>query len=132
MGPIAVVLDHTTATALHDPKDACNEAVAAFYVQASGGLGALYAPVLSLTAGDTERPGLLAYIDGLRFIKIEPFDTAAALTATGLLHAGHPWPAVHAIHAARPSATFPAGRFLLTLEPELYEGTGVQAVHPNK
>ncbi|WP_055631358.1 hypothetical protein [Streptomyces griseoruber] len=132
MGPIAVVLDHTTATALHDPKDPHNEAVAAFYVQASGGLGTLYAPVLSLTAGDLERPGLLAYIDGLRFIQIEPFDTTAGLTATGLLHAGHSWAAVHAIHAARPSATFPAGRFLLTLTPELYEGTGVQAVHPDQ
>ncbi|MFJ1847051.1 hypothetical protein [Streptomyces sp. NPDC088146] len=132
MGPIAVVLDHTTATALHDPKDPYNEAVAAFYVQASGGLGTLYAPVLSLTAGDTERPGLLAYVHGLRFITIEPFDTTAALTATELLHSGHPWAAVHAIHAARPSADFPSGRFLLTLTPELYEGTGIQAVHPDQ
>ncbi|MGW2696640.1 hypothetical protein [Streptomyces sp. NPDC001296] len=132
MGQIAVVLDHTSATALHDPKDPYNEAVAAFYVQASGGLGSLYAPVLSLTAGDTERPGLLAYIDGLRFVMVEPFDTEAAVTATGLLRAGHSWAAVHAIHAARPSANFPTGRFLLTLTPELYEGTGVQAVHPDE
>ncbi|MFF2009463.1 hypothetical protein ACFVWY_10370 [Streptomyces sp. NPDC058195] len=89
-----------TTTALHDPKDPHNEAVAAFYVQASGGLSTLYAPVLSLTTGDTERPGLPAYIQGLRFITIEPFDIAAALTATELLHTGHPWAAVHAIHAA--------------------------------
>ncbi|MFE9933583.1 hypothetical protein [Streptomyces sp. NPDC005533] len=131
MGPTAVVLDDTTATALQDPKDPYNEAVAAFYVQASGGLGTLYAPVLSLTAGDdTERPGLLSYINGLRFIEIEPFDPAAALSATEILHAGHSWAAVHAIHAARPPADFPAGRYLLTLEPELYDGTGVQAVHP--
>ncbi|MEU1185959.1 hypothetical protein ABZ464_51795 [Streptomyces sp. NPDC005820] len=65
-------------------------------------------------------------------IQIEPFGTAAALTATGLLHAGHPWPAIHAIHAARPSAALPVGRFLLTLKPELYDGTGVQAVHPDQ
>ncbi|WP_405559053.1 hypothetical protein [Streptomyces sp. NBC_01171] len=132
MGAIAVVLDHTTATALHDPKDPFNEAVAAFYVQASGGLGTLYAPVLSLTVGNTERAGLLAYINGLRFIQIEPFDTEAALTATELLHAGRSWAAVHAIHAARPSAAFPSGRFLLTLTPEVYAGTGVQAVHPDR
>ncbi|MFD5412406.1 PIN domain-containing protein [Streptomyces nojiriensis] len=132
MAAIAVVLDHTAATALHDPKDPFNEAVAAFYVQASGGLGTLYAPVLSLTAGDTERPGLLAYIHGLRFIEIEPFDTAAALTATELLHAGHSWAAVHAIHAARPSADFPSGRYLLTLTPQAYESSGVQAVHPGQ
>ncbi|WP_331722661.1 hypothetical protein [Streptomyces sp. NBC_00122] len=132
MPAIAVVLDHTAATALHDPKDPFNEAVAAFYVQASGGLGTLYAPVLSLTAGDTERPGLLAYIHGLRFIEIEPFDTTAALAATELLHAGHSWSAVHAIHAARPSADFPSGRYLLTLTPEAYENTGVQAVHPGQ
>ncbi|MFJ1812315.1 MULTISPECIES: hypothetical protein [unclassified Streptomyces] len=60
-------MDHTTATALYDPKDPFNEAVAAFYVQVSGGLGSLYGPVLSLTAGDAERPGLLGYIQGLRF-----------------------------------------------------------------
>ncbi|MCJ0872620.1 hypothetical protein [Streptomyces sp. AP-93] len=130
MGSIAVVLDHTTATALHDPKDPYNEAVAAFYVQASGGLGALYAPVLSLTAGDRERPGLLAYVHGLRFIQIEPFGTEAAFAATDLLRAGHPWATVHAIHAARPSPAFPSGRFLLTLNPEGYEVTGVHAVHP--
>ncbi|MFF8479288.1 hypothetical protein [Streptomyces sp. NPDC015414] len=41
MAAIAVVLDHTTAGALYDPKDPFNEAVAAFYVQASGGLGDL-------------------------------------------------------------------------------------------
>ncbi|MGW7604525.1 hypothetical protein [Streptomyces antimycoticus] len=132
MGPIAVVLDHTTAAALHDPKDPHSEAVAAFYVQASGGLGTLYAPVLSLAVGDTEQTGLLTYINGLRFITIEPFDTQAALTATELLHAGYSWAAVHAIHAARPSADFPAGRFLLTLTPDVYEGTGVKAVHPDQ
>jgi hypothetical protein len=129
---ISVVLDHTTAAALYDPKDPFNEAVAAFYVQASGGLGDLYAPVLSLTAGDAERPGLLGYIKGLRFIRIEAFDTDAAVTATELLRFGHSWAAVHAIHAARSSAAHPAGRFLLTLIPKAYAGTGVQAVHPGQ
>jgi hypothetical protein len=129
---IAVVLDHTTAGALFDPKDPFNEAVAAFYVQASGGLGDLYVPVLSLTAGDAERPGLLSFIKGLRFIRIEAFDTDAAVTATELLRFGHSWAAVHAIHAARPSPAHPRGRFLLTLTPKAYEGTGVQAVHPGQ
>ncbi|MFL9659573.1 hypothetical protein ACJ7VE_38435 [Streptomyces sp. PB17] len=93
---------------MYDPKDPFNEAVAAFYVQASGGLGDLYAPVLSLTAGDAERPGLLGYIFG------------------------HSWAAVHAIHTARPSAAHPAGRFLLTVTPKAYAGTGAQAVHPGQ
>ncbi|POX58111.1 hypothetical protein C3492_39785 [Streptomyces sp. Ru62] len=132
MGAIAVVLDHTTAAALYNPKDPFNEAVAAFYVQASGGLGDLYAPVLSLTAGDSERPGLLSYIKGLRFIRIEAFDTDAAVTATELLRFGHSWATIHAIHAARPSPAHPSGRFLLTLTPKTYAGTGVQAVHPGQ
>lgn len=129
MAGIAVVLDHTTAGALYDPKDPFNEAVAAFYVQASGGLGNLYVPVLSLTAGDAERPGLLGYIKGLRFIRIEAFDADAAVTTTELLRFGHSWAAVH---AARPSAVHPAGRYLLTLTPKAYAGTGVQAVHPDQ
>ncbi|MGP3687680.1 hypothetical protein ACTVZO_23830 [Streptomyces sp. IBSNAI002] len=132
MGAIAVVLDHTAAAALHDPKDPFNEAVAAFYVQASGGLGTLFAPVLSLAAADRERPGVLAYVNGLRFIEIEPFDVPAAFTATELVYAGHSWAAAHAVHAARPSAAYPTGRYLLTLTPEAYEGTGVQAVHPDR
>lgn len=76
--------------------------------------------------------GLLAYINGLRFITTEPFDTEAALAASELLHAGHSWAAVHAIPAARSSADFPVDRLLLTLMPELHEGTGVQAVHPDQ
>ncbi|MEU6496962.1 hypothetical protein ABZ890_42475 [Streptomyces sp. NPDC046984] len=111
MVAIAVVLGHMTAAALYDPKNPLNEAVAAFHVQASGALGDLYAPVLSLTTGDAERPGLLGYIKGLRFIRIETFDTDAAVTATELLRFGHSWAAVH---AARPSAAHPTGRFLLT------------------
>jgi hypothetical protein len=126
---ISVVPDPTAAAALYDPKDPFDETVAAFYVQACGGLGELYAPVLSLTAGDAERPGLLGYIKGLRFIRIEAFDTDAAVTATQLLRFGHSWAA---IHAARPCAAHPSGRFLLTLTPKAYAGTGVHAVHPGQ
>jgi len=119
---ISVVLDHTTAAALYDPKDPFNEAVAAFYVQASGG-----APVLSLTASDAELLGLPGYVKGLRFIRIEAFDTDAAVTATGLLRFGHSWAAVH---AARPSATHLSGRFLLTLTPKAYAGTSCRPSTP--
>jgi hypothetical protein len=68
---------------------------------------------------------VLGYIKGLRFIRLEAFDTDAAVTATELLRFGHSRAAVHAIHAAHP-----AGRYLLTLPPKAYAGTGVQAVHP--
>ncbi|MEU1417958.1 hypothetical protein ABZ451_41205, partial [Streptomyces sp. NPDC005731] len=59
-------------------------------------------------------------------------DTDAAVTATELLRFGHSWATVHAIHAARPSAAHPTGRFLLTLTPKAYAGTGVQPVHPGQ
>lgn len=44
-------------------------------------------------------------------IRIEAFDTDAAVTATELLRFGHSWATAHAIDAARPSAprTPPAG-----------------------
>lgn len=45
--------------------------------------------MLSLTASDAERPGLLGYIKGLWFMRIEAFDTDAAVTATDLLRFGH-------------------------------------------
>ncbi|MEU1711015.1 hypothetical protein ABZ478_38000 [Streptomyces sp. NPDC005706] len=52
--------------------------------------------------------------------------------ATELLRFGHSWAAVHAIHTARPSPAHPTGRYLLTLTPKAYAGTGVQAVHPDQ
>lgn len=79
-----------------------------------------------------ERPGLLGYFKGLRYIRVEAFDTNAVVTATELLRFGHSFTAVHAIHAARPSPAYPGGRFLLTLTPKAYAGTGVQAVHPGQ
>ncbi|MFC8765124.1 hypothetical protein ACFUAG_31010 [Streptomyces sp. NPDC057193] len=85
--------------------------------------------MLWLTAGDLEHPGLLSYVKGLRFSQIEAFDTSTALTAPGLLHAGHSWAAVYAIHAARSSAAFPAGRLLLTLTPASTTGPVSKAVH---
>ncbi|MEV5477876.1 hypothetical protein AB0L66_36915 [Streptomyces sp. NPDC052207] len=88
--------------------------------------------MLSLTAGDVERPGLLGYIERLRFIRIETFDPDAAVTAAELLRFTHSWAAVHAIHAARPSAAPPHGRLLLTVTPKACSGTGVQAVHPGQ
>ncbi|USQ86092.1 hypothetical protein NFX46_21675 [Streptomyces phaeoluteigriseus] len=74
----------------------------------------------------------LAASDRRRFIRIEAFGTDAAVTATEPLRFGHSWAAVHAIHAARPCAAHPTGRFLLTLPPKTYAGTGVQAVHPDQ
>ncbi|MFF4846211.1 hypothetical protein [Streptomyces collinus] len=65
-------------------------------------------------------------------IRIEAFDTDAAVTATELLRFGHSWAAVHAIHAALPSPTHPTGRYLVTLTPKTYAGTGVQAVHTDQ
>lgn len=132
MSPIAVVFDDTTCTALHDPTDPAHEAVAAFYVQASGGLGTLYAPVLAVAAADVARPGVLPYLTGLRFLTLESFDTDDATTASELVRAGRSWACAHAVHAARPSAHFPTGRYLLTTDPGRYDGTGVQAVHPDQ
>ncbi|MFD9240661.1 hypothetical protein ACFV0D_01735 [Streptomyces sp. NPDC059556] len=129
---IAAVLDHTTVTALHDPQNPFHKVMEQFYDEASKGFGALCVPALCLTAADACRPGLFASINSRRFIQIEAFDTAVALTASGIQCAGYSWAAIHAIHAARPSTEFPSGRCLLTLTPELYAGTGVRAAHPDR
>ncbi|WP_172387112.1 hypothetical protein [Streptomyces sp. MNP-20] len=128
---LSVVFDHTTTTALHNPSDKANQAVTKFYVEAALGHGHLYAPVLSLLAADTDRPGVLAHITGLRFVTTEPLDAAASLTATELMRAGHSWGIVQAVHLARPTTEHLEGRFVLTCDPSLYEGLGVTAVHPD-
>ncbi|GAB1331567.1 hypothetical protein [Streptomyces sennicomposti] len=66
--------------------------------------------MLSLTAGDAERPGLLGCIKGLGFIEIEAFDTDAAVTAAAFLCFGHSLGRRHAIHAARLSPATPPAR----------------------
>lgn len=74
--------------------------------------------MLSLTAGDAARPGLLGYIKGLRFIRIEAFDTDAAVTATGLLRFGHSWAAVLvAIKGLRLNERQRATRFTRAAQP---------------
>ncbi|MEU0051343.1 hypothetical protein ABZ299_15085 [Streptomyces sp. NPDC006184] len=83
----------------------------------------LFGPVLSLTAGNAGRSGLLSHINGLRFIRSEVFDADAAVTSTELLRFGHFWAAVH---ATRPSPAHSTGRS------KAYAGTGVQAVHPRQ
>jgi hypothetical protein len=127
--PVAAVLDHTTATALRDPRSPFLKAGEQLYDEASKGFGALYVPALCLTAADVCHLGLFASIDSRRFIQVEPFDAAVALTASGFQYAGYSWAA---IHAARPSTSFPTGCCLLTLTPELYVETGVQAFHPDR
>ncbi|MCM1943269.1 hypothetical protein NC239_34220 [Streptomyces sp. G3] len=132
MAPIAVVLDHTTAGALYDPKDPFRGG----RLVLRPGLRRTRRPVRAgaLPDGQRRRAAGLARLHQRAAIhlRIEAFDTDAAVTATELLRFGHSWAAVHAIHAARPSAAHPAGRFLLTLTPKAYAGTGVQAVHPDQ
>jgi hypothetical protein len=124
---IAAVLDHTALSALRKAHHVLN----GFYVEASRGTVSLYVPALAVFAADADEAGAAAFVRGAQALTVPPLDLGAAGTCAGLARAGVDWRAAHTIHVARPSAGNPAGWTVLTMQPELYAGTGVSALHPD-
>jgi hypothetical protein len=80
---------------------------------------------------DADEAGAATFVRGARSLTVAPFDLDAAETCAGLSRAGVDWRAAHAVHVARPSADNSGGWTVLTMQPELYDGTGVSALHPD-
>ncbi|MFF1408098.1 hypothetical protein [Streptomyces sp. NPDC058294] len=127
MAAIAVVLDHTTATALYDPEDPFNEDV-----QGSGGPGDPYASALSLTAGDAERPARSVTSKGCGSSGSRRSTPMPPSPPPNCCASGTPGPPSSRPRRLRPSPAHPTGRYLLTLTSEAYARIGVQAGHPDQ
>jgi hypothetical protein len=121
---IRVLLDHTCIKALAGGDEFLN----GLYVEASYGHAEIVIPALSAAVAERERPGA-----GLHILQ-RRFTTAADFTATHALVAGawrqadwrvlHPASAVIVARQAGEDAT------LLSLNPDLYAGTGVSPLNP--
>ncbi|MFI6340859.1 PIN domain-containing protein [Streptomyces sp. NPDC050535] len=119
-----VLLDHTCIRALAEGDEFLN----GLYVEASYGHAEIVIPALSATVADRDRPGAGADILGRRFTTVANFTHAHALVAGSWRQAD--WRILHpaaAIIVARQAGDDAA---LLSLDVDLYAGTGVSPLNP--
>jgi hypothetical protein len=121
---IRVLLDHTCIQALADGDEFLN----GLYVEASYGYAEIVIPSLSAVVAERERPGAGQHILGRRFTTAADFTSAHALVAGAWRQADwrvlHPASSVIVARQAGEDAT------LLSLNPDLYAGTGVSPLNP--
>ncbi|MER6528828.1 PIN domain-containing protein [Streptomyces sp. NPDC001508] len=121
---IRVLLDHTCVHALAEGDEFLN----GLYVEASYGYAEIVIPALSATVAEREKPGAGQHILSRRFTTVADFTHAHALVAGTWRQAD--WRILH------PAATLLVGRqagddaTLLSLDPDLYLGTGVTPLNP--
>jgi len=122
---IACLLDDSAVLALGKGYPA----LSGFIVDAAAGRALLAVPALCLCAAEVQRPGIAEHV-GMLPVDIEPLELSAAIPAGRLIGHGVDWRIAQAIAAALPSALYPDGRVILSVETSRYQGTGIQPVDP--
>ena len=122
---IACLLDDSALLALGRGYPA----LSGFIVDAAAGRAVLAVPALCLCAAEARRPGIAEHV-GMLPVDIEPLELSAAVPAGQLIGAGVDWRIAHAVAASLPSAVYPDGRVVLSVETARYEGSGVRPVDP--
>jgi hypothetical protein len=106
--------------------------MSAFVVDAAAGRAVVHVPVLCLTAAEAERRGVAEHVGSLPGIEVEPLELSASIPVGALIAGGTDWRIAHAVHAAHPSAVHLSGRVVLSVRPELYNGTGISPIDPGQ
>ncbi|MEV0184747.1 PIN domain-containing protein [Streptomyces sp. NPDC050625] len=123
---IRVLFDHTCIEALAEGDEFLN----GLYVEASYGYAEIVIPSLSATVAERARPGAGQHVLGRRFTAVADFTEAHARVAGRWRHADwrvlHPASAVVVARGSGDDAT------LLSLQPDLYEGTGISPLNPRE
>ncbi len=121
---IRVLLDHTCIQALAEGDEFLN----GLYIEASYGYAEIVIPVLSAVAAEREKRGAGHDILNRRFTTVTDFTREHALVAGAWRQAEwrilHPAATVFVAQQAGDDAT------LLSLDPDLYAGTGVSPLNP--
>ncbi|WP_406191684.1 MULTISPECIES: PIN domain-containing protein [unclassified Streptomyces] len=121
---IRVLFDHTCVLALAEGDEFLN----GLYVEAGYGYAEIVIPTLSAAVAERERPGTGQHILGRRFTTAADFTSAHALVAGAWRQADwrvmHPASSVIVARQAGEDAT------LLSLDTDLYAGTGVSPLNP--
>ncbi|MBW5481300.1 PIN domain-containing protein [Streptomyces bambusae] len=122
---VTAVFDHTALTALYQ----ADEFFAGVYVEASRGGGRVLVPALSVLAAERLTPGAGTHAARLRFAETVPFTAAHALDAASW--PGVDWAVAHPAAIAWQAAKDGEPVTVLSLRPDLYEGTGIQPLDPS-
>ncbi|MFI0915340.1 PIN domain-containing protein [Streptomyces abikoensis] len=121
---LTAVLDHTALTALYR----ADSFFTGLYIEASRGTGRILIPSLSELAAERQVPGAGKHAASLRFAENVPFTTSHAVNAMDW--PGTDWPVAHAAAIAWQAVKEGAPVTVLSLEPELYAGTGITPLNP--
>ncbi|MFF4354822.1 PIN domain-containing protein [Streptomyces sp. NPDC001530] len=116
---VTAVLDHTALAALYRADDFFT----GLYIEASRGTGRVLIPSLSVLAAERRLPGAGAHAAALRFAESVPFTTDHARDA--MAWPSVEWPVAHTAAIAWQAAKTGEPVTVLSLEPQLYAGTGV-------
>ncbi|MEV4925341.1 PIN domain-containing protein [Streptomyces roseoverticillatus] len=117
-------MDHTALVALYR----ANPFFTGLYVEASRGTGRVLIPSLAALAAERGVPGAGRHAASLRFAEGVPFTTAHA--AAAMRWPGADWPVTHTAAIAWQAAKAGEPVTVLSLEPELYAGTGITPLNP--
>ncbi|MDX3319753.1 PIN domain-containing protein [Streptomyces sp. ME03-5684b] len=121
---LAVVLDHTALAALYR----ADSFFTGLYIEVSRGTGRVIVPTLAAVAAEREMAGAGRHAASLRFAQSVPFTAAHAVDAMGWR--GADWPVAHAAAIAWYAIKAGEPLTVLSLEPELYAGTGITPLNP--
>ncbi|WP_432095646.1 PIN domain-containing protein [Streptomyces sp. bgisy100] len=121
---LTAVLDHTALAALYraDPF------FTGLYIEASRGTGRVILPSLSVLAAERLVEGAGMHAASLRFAENVPFTAAHAVDAMDWSNVD--WPVVHPAAIAWHAVKAGEPLTVLSLEPELYVGTGITPLNP--
>ena len=122
---LTAVLDHTALTALYraDPF------FTGLYIEASRGTGRVLVPSLSVLAAERQVSGAGRHAASLRFAESVPFSAEHAVDAMNW--PGAAWPVAHVAAIAWHAVKTGEPVTVLSLEPELYAGTGITPLNPH-
>ena len=104
-------------------------ALSGFIVDAAAGRAELAVPALCLSAAEAQRPGIAEHIGALT-VGIEALELSSTMPVGRLISEGVDWQIAQAVAAALPSAMYPEGRVVLSVQPDRYRSTPVQPVDP--
>jgi len=122
---IACLLDDSALLALGHGYPA----LSGFIVDAAAGRAVLAVPALCLCAAEAQRPGIADHVGALP-VDIEPLDLSTTIPVGRLISEGIDWSIAQAVAAALPSAVYPEGRVVLSVQPARYQATEVQPIDP--
>ncbi|XKK61479.1 hypothetical protein HFP71_00260 [Streptomyces sp. ARC32] len=121
---LTAVLDHTALAALYraDPF------FTGLYIEASRGTGRVIVPSLAVVAAERRVAGAGTHAASLRYAESAPFTASHATDAMSWPDVD--WPVAHAAAIAWNAVKAGDPLTVLSLEPDLYTGTGITPLNP--